>query len=88
MLSAIGVSTTRAAAVIPAALLVLFAGLLWLLGLLCGRERRSYVITVSQQAMDVVGMLLLGTPGTRPQGPLAGADRLADVAKPPGTASP
>jgi hypothetical protein len=67
MLAGIGTSAIRAAAVIPAVLLVLFAGLLWLLGLPCGKDRRAYVITLSQQAMDAVGMLLHGPPGTRAQ---------------------
>jgi hypothetical protein len=71
MLAGIGTSVIRAAAVIPAVLLVLFAGLLWLLGLPCGKDRRSYVITLSQQAMDVVGVLLHGSPGTRSQAALA-----------------
>jgi hypothetical protein len=52
----------RVAAVIPAVLLVLFVGLLWLLGLMCGRERRRYVTDVSQQAMTVIGALLPGSP--------------------------
>jgi len=41
----------------------------WLLGLPCGNDRRNYVITLSQQAMGAVGMLLHGSPGTRPQMP-------------------
>jgi hypothetical protein len=71
MLSLVGTSTSRAIAVIPATLLILFIGLLWLLGLFCGNERRSYVIAVSQQAMDAVGILLRGSPGTPPPTPLA-----------------
>lgn len=67
MLAGIGTSAVRAAAVIPAVLLVLFAGSLWLLGLPCGKDRRTYVITLSQQAMDAVGLLLHGPPGIRPQ---------------------
>jgi len=55
-----GAAAVRAAAVIPAVLLVLFIGLLWLLGLACGKERRRYVTTLSQQAMDAVGVLLHG----------------------------
>jgi hypothetical protein len=50
----------RVAAVIPVVLLVLFTGLLWLLGLLCGRERRRYVTDLSRQAMGVIGALLHG----------------------------
>lgn len=44
----------RVAAVIPAVLLVLFIGLLWLLGLPCDRERHRYVTDLSQQAMKLV----------------------------------
>jgi len=39
-------------------LLVLFTGLLWLLGLMCGRERRRYVADLSRQAMDAISTLL------------------------------
>lgn len=62
MLSAIGTSTVRTAAVIPVVLLVVFLGLLWLLGLACGKERRRYVIILSQQATGVIGTLLHGRP--------------------------
>jgi hypothetical protein len=48
----------RIAAVIPVVLLVLFTGLLWLLGFFAGRERRRYVTTLSKQAMGTVGALL------------------------------
>jgi hypothetical protein len=34
-----GPATVRVAAVVPVVLLVLFTGLLWLLGLMCGREQ-------------------------------------------------
>jgi hypothetical protein len=50
----------RIAAVIPVVLLVLFTGLLWLLGYFGGRERRRYVTTLSQQAMGTLGALLHG----------------------------
>jgi hypothetical protein len=52
----------RVAAVIPVIMLVLFMGLLWLLGLMCGRERRLYVTNLSQQAMEAIGALLHGPP--------------------------
>jgi len=48
----------RVAAVIPVVLIVLFVGLLWLLGLICGRERRRYVTNLSRQAMGAIGVLL------------------------------
>jgi hypothetical protein len=61
-----GPAMARVTAVVPAVLLVLFTGLLWLLGLMCGRERRRYVIILSQQAMSALGVLLHGSsPSTR-----------------------
>ena len=60
MTPGLGPATVRIAAVIPVVLLVPFIGLLWLLGLICGRERRRYVTTLSQQAMGTVGTLLHG----------------------------
>jgi hypothetical protein len=47
-------------------LLVLFTGLLWLLGLMCGRECRRYVADLSRQAMDAISALLHDP---RPLGP-------------------
>ncbi len=44
----------RVAAVVPVVLLVLFTGLLWLLGLICGGERRRYVTNLTQLAMGAV----------------------------------
>jgi fumarate reductase subunit D len=52
----------RVAVIIPVVLLVLFTGLLWLLGLMCGRERRRYVTDFSRQAMTAIGVLLHGSP--------------------------
>jgi hypothetical protein len=66
MLPGAGLALMRAAAVIPVVLLVLFTGLLWLLGLLCGRERRSYVTELSRQAMSAVGGLMYGPPAPSP----------------------
>jgi fumarate reductase subunit D len=57
---------TRAAAVVPVVLIVLFTGLLWLLGLMCGRDRRRYVTDLSQQAMGAIGVLLHGSPALPP----------------------
>ena len=56
----------RAAAVVPVVLLVVFTGLLWLLGLICGRERRRYVTDLSRQAMEAIGVLLHGPPAPPP----------------------
>jgi hypothetical protein len=55
-----GPAAARVATVIPAVLLILFIGLLWLLGLVCDRDRRRYVTNLSQQAMAAVGVLLHG----------------------------
>ena len=60
MLPGAGSAMMRAAAVVPVVLLVLFTGLLWLLGLMCGRERRRYVTDLSQQAMGAIGTLMHG----------------------------
>jgi len=57
MLSNIGPSVARTAAAVPASLLVLFVGLLWLVGLACGKERREYVTTISGQAMRAASTL-------------------------------
>jgi hypothetical protein len=70
MLAGAGPATMRVAAVVPVTLLVLFTGLLWLLGLMCGSERRCYVTELSQQAMEAVSVWLRGSvvpaqPGTR-----------------------
>ena len=56
----------RVAAVIPAILLVLFTGLLWLLGLMWGRERQRYVTDLSHQAMAALAALLSGSPAPPP----------------------
>ena len=61
-----GPAMMRVAAVIPVVLLVLFTGLLWLLGLMCDRERRSYVTNLSCQAMEAIGALLHGPPALPP----------------------
>ena len=58
MTPGVGAAIVRVAAVIPVVLLVLFTRLLWLLGLICGRERRSYVTRLTQLAMSAVGGLL------------------------------
>jgi hypothetical protein len=55
-----GAVVIRALAVVPVILLVLYAGVLGLLGLLCGRERRKYVVSLSRQAMGTAGMLMHG----------------------------
>lgn len=62
MLSAAGHGVLRVAGILPAVLLVLFIGVLWLLGLACRQPRRDYVTTLSAQAMTVIGALLHGVP--------------------------
>lgn len=63
-----GPAMMRAVAVIPVVLIVLFTGLLWLLGLMCGRDRRRYVTDLSRQAMAAIGVLLHGPPALPPPG--------------------
>jgi len=48
MLPGTGSATVRVAAVVPAVLLVLFIGLLWLLGLVCSADRRRYITNLSR----------------------------------------
>ena len=64
-----GTAMMRVAVVIPVVLLVLFTGLLQLLGLMCGRERRRYVTNLSRQAMGAIGVLLHGPPALPPVPP-------------------
>ena len=54
MILGAGPAMVRVAAVVPVVLLVLFTGLLWLLGLICGGERRRYVTNLTQLAMGAV----------------------------------
>jgi hypothetical protein len=83
MLPGPGTAVVRAAAVVPAVLLVLFTGLLWLLGLLCGPERRKYVMNLSRQAMGAVG-LLLHDPATMSPLPRRRSSASSGRAGPPG----
>lgn len=48
----------RVAAVIPVTLLTVFAGLLWLLGLVVSDKRREYVTTISNQAMQAASAMM------------------------------
>jgi hypothetical protein len=54
MLVSISQSLGRAAAAAPMTLLALFAGILWLTGLFCGKERRTYVVKLNSQVMDAI----------------------------------
>jgi hypothetical protein len=70
MLPTSGAALVRAALVVPVILLVLFAGLLGLVGLLCGRERREYVMSLTRLTFDTAGVLMHG-----PLVPPAGGSR-------------
>jgi hypothetical protein len=41
-------------------MLMLFVGILWLLGLACGKDRREYVTAISEQAMRAASSLFHG----------------------------
>jgi hypothetical protein len=58
VLPGFGPGVVRAAALVPATLIILFVGVLWLLGLACDERRRSYVEAVSEQAMQAVEVLM------------------------------
>lgn len=60
MLLGSGTAVVRAAIVVSVILLVLFAGVFGLLGLLCGRERRKYAMNLSLRAMSSAGLLIHG----------------------------
>ena len=66
MLPGSGAVLVRAVTVVPVILLVLYAGLLGVLGLLCGRERRKYVVDLSRQALNTVGVLMHGPAASGP----------------------
>lgn len=43
---------------VPMSVIALAISLLWILGLLCGKDRRKYITGISQQAMTaIVGVL-------------------------------
>jgi hypothetical protein len=67
-LAAAGSAAVRAAAVVPTVLLILFVGVLWILGLACGPDRRLYVTKVSHEAMAVIGILMHESPASLPRG--------------------
>jgi hypothetical protein len=78
MLHAIGPAAGRVAAVVPVTLLVLFLGVLWLLGLVSGKDGRQYVTKISDQAMRAVSIMLHGASREDPAAP----------GQPPGTKTP
>jgi len=72
MVPGLGGSIVRAAAVVPIVILVMFVGLLWLMGLFCSKERRGYVVRISSQAMRTLSPLLHGNPVSEPHTPIQG----------------
>jgi hypothetical protein len=57
MLRAVSPAAGRMVAAVPVTLLSLFIGLLWLIGLACGEERRQYVMKISDQMMRAVSSI-------------------------------
>ena len=56
--SGAGFEAVKAAvAVVPITLIVIFLGVLWLLGLACGEDRRKYVADLSTQARETISVL-------------------------------
>lgn len=68
-LSGIEPAVGRVVAMIPAALLVLLTGILVLLALPCGKDRRTYALVASTVAMRTLAALLRASPGRRGQLP-------------------
>jgi hypothetical protein len=64
MVPGLGASVVRAIAVVPVVILVLFVGLLWLMGLFCSKERRGYVVRISSQVVHTLAPLLHGNPAS------------------------
>ena len=56
-----GSALVRAALVVPVILLVVFAGLLGYVRLLSDRERRKYVMSLTQLMLDTTGAPMRGT---------------------------
>jgi hypothetical protein len=57
---------------VPATLIALAVGLLWLLGLLCGKNRREYITGITQQAMSAIVGIFHGANAVANSGPLLG----------------
>jgi hypothetical protein len=58
-----GRAAARLAAVVPVALIVVFIGLLWIVGLFCGDKRRRYVTRISERALEAVQAFFGDGPG-------------------------
>jgi len=54
MLHAAGPTAERIALIVPVTLITLLVGLLWLVGLACGKDRRQYVKQISDQALGAI----------------------------------
>jgi hypothetical protein len=67
MLPGWGTAVVRAAVIVPVILLVLFAEVFGLLGLLCGRERRSYAMSLNRDSLNAAALLIHG-PSRQPAG--------------------
>jgi hypothetical protein len=58
-----GLEAIRPAAVaLPVVLIIIFLGLLWMLGLGCGKERRKYVTELSKKACNTIAILYGSAP--------------------------
>jgi len=62
----VGAVIVRGAAVVPVVLIIMFTGVLCLLGLACGEKRREYVTTVSDRALSAIEVMLHGRPDSPP----------------------
>jgi hypothetical protein len=60
MLHGVGPSLGQVAAAIPASILMVFVGVLWLVALPCDKSRRQYVEKISDQAMRAAAAMLRG----------------------------
>lgn len=68
MLYTSGQVLVKVVSYVPVILLVLYATLLGLLGLLCGAERRAYVENLNRQALEASSLLTHGLAISRPHG--------------------
>lgn len=68
MLYTSGQVVVKVVSYVPVILLVLYAALLGLLGLLCGAKRRAYVENLNRQALETSSLLTHGLPTSRPHG--------------------
>lgn len=62
----VGHAVVRVAAVVPVVLIVLFIGLLWLLGLVCRDKGKSYVLELTEHAVKAIKTLTRWQPASPP----------------------